>query len=198
MKQLSLSLGLALGTVAFAQTGVQLGTPIFGGNGCPAGTASATISNDAQTLSILFDEYIAEAGRSTNRRMDRKACNVSIPVRVPQGFSVAIFKVDYRGFNFLPSGANSQFNVEYFFAGSQGPRYTENFRGPIDEDYLISNRLLASSIVWSPCGEQVILRANSSMRVTTNTRMDQAVSTVDSADVQSGLIYHLQWRRCTR
>ena len=191
-------LGIVLGSSAFAQSGVQLGTPAFGGNGCPAGTASASITNDGQTLSILFDEYIAEAGRTTNRRLDRKACNVSVPVKVPQGFSVAVFKVDYRGYNSLPAGASSQFNVEYFFAGSQGPRYTENFRGPLDDDYLITNKLLATSLVWSPCGQQVILRANSSMKATANARMDQTLATVDSADVQSGLIYHLQWRRCTR
>ena len=196
MKNIFLMVGVLIGTGAVAQNGVRLGTPAFGGNGCPAGTASASITNDGQTLSILFDEYIAEAGRTTNRRMDRKSCNVSVPVLVPQGFSVAVFKVDYRGFNSLPSGANSQFNVEYFFAGSQGPRYTENFRGPLEDDYLITNRLLATSLVWSPCGQQVILRANSSMRATANSRMDQTMSTVDSADVESGLIYHLQWKRC--
>jgi hypothetical protein len=196
MKKALLTVGVLIGSAAFAQSGLTLGTPAFGGNGCPAGTVSSAITDDGSAISILFDEYIAEAGRTTGRRLDRKACNVSIPVNVPQGISVAVIKVDYRGFNSLPAGSTSQFNVEYFFAGSQGPRYTENFRGPLEDDYLITNNLVASALVWSPCGQQVILRANSSMRATANNRMDQTLATVDSADVQAGLVYHLQWRRC--
>lgn len=196
MKKIVLTVGLLMGSSAFAQTGVQLGTPAFGGNGCPAGTASASISNDGRAVSILFDQYVVEAGRPTNRRLDRKSCNVSVPVHVPNGYSVAVFKVDYRGFNALPRGASSQFNVEYFFAGSRGPRYTRDFRGPLEDEYMITNNLVASSLVWSACGEQVILRANSSMRATTNARNDQTLATVDSADVQAGLVYHLQFRRC--
>ncbi len=196
MKKILLTVGLVMGSSAFAQVGVQLGTPAFGGNGCPAGTASASISNDGKAVSILFDQYVVEAGRPTNRRLDRKSCNVSVPVHVPNGYSVAVFKVDYRGFNALPRGASSQFNVEYFFAGSRGPRYTRDFTGPLEDEYMITNNLVASSLVWSACGEQVILRANSSMRATTNSRNDQTLATVDSADVQAGLVYHLQFRRC--
>lgn len=196
MKKIILTISLTIGASAFAQTGIQLGQPTFGGNGCPAGTASATLSADNSAVSILFDEYIVESGRPTNRRLDRKTCNVSVPVIVPQGYSVAVFKVDYRGYNSLASGATSQFNVEYFFAGSQGPKYTKNFTGPLDDEYMITNNLVAQSLVWSECGRQVILRANSSMKNTANSRMDQTLSTVDSADVQAGLVYHLQWRRC--
>lgn len=186
---------MCVGASAMAQS-ITLGQPSFGGNGCPAGTASATVTDDGKAVSILFDQYIVEAGRPTNRRIDRKSCNVAVPVRVPQGYSVSVFKVDYRGFNSIPRGAQSQFNAEYFFAGAQGPRYTKTFSGPIEDEYLITNNLVAQALVWSPCGQDVILRANSSMRVTANTRMDQTLATVDSADVQAGLIYHLQWRRC--
>lgn len=195
MKKVFLTIGMCVGASAMAQS-ITLGQPSFGGNGCPAGTASASVTDDGRSVSILFDQYIVEAGRPTNRRMDRKSCNVAVPVRVPQGYSVAVFKVDYRGFNSIPRGAQSQFNAEYFFAGAQGPRYTKNFNGPLEDEYLITNNLVAQALVWSPCGQDVILRANSSMRVTANTRMDQTLATVDSADVQAGLVYHLQWRRC--
>jgi hypothetical protein len=52
------------------------------------------------------------------------------------------------------------------------------------------------AIVWSGCGANTILRANTTMLVQSNSRRQQAMATVDSADVQAGLIYHLQWRRC--
>lgn len=173
-----------------------LGEPSYGGSGCPDGTASISLSPDQQSLSILFDEYFVEAGGHTKRRMRRKSCNVSIPVHVPQGYSISLFQVDYRGFNAIPRGGMSRFNVEYFFAGRRGPRMTRTFRGPVDDDYLISNDLIARALVWSKCGADVNLRVNSSMMVRTNRRKAEALSTVDSTDIAAGIIYKIQWKRC--
>lgn len=175
---------------------IKLGEPAYNGSGCPMGSASVSLAPDGSALSLLFDQYVVEAGGITGKRLDRKNCNISIPVHVPQGLSVSIIQVDYRGFNSLPLGSRSMFNVEYFLAGSRGPRVTRSFLGPQDREYLISNPLELSAIVWSPCGADVNLRANSSMTVYTNSRGDQVLSTVDSADVTAGIVYHLQWRHC--
>ncbi len=173
---------------------IKLGYPGYGGNGCPAGSASVTLSPDQTQLSILFDQYIVEAGGA--KTIDRKSCNIAIPVTVPQGWSISLFQVDYRGFNSLPAGARAVMNAEYFFAGSRGLRYSTSFYGPQAQDYLIQDGLLAEAIVWSGCGATTNLRVNTSMMVQTNRSREQALSTVDSADVQAGLIYHLKWRRC--
>ena len=201
MKNLRMGLLLAALTAttpawAWAQDDIYLGQPGYGGTGCPQGTVSATLSPDAKQLSILFDQFVAEAGRASGKTIDRKNCNVTIPVHVPQGFSVSIIQLDYRGFNSIPAGGMSQFNVEYFFAGSRGIRYTKSFYGPQDEDYLVRNTLEATGLVWSACGADVNLRVNTSVLAKTNYRKEQTMSTLDSIDVDSGMIYHLQWRRC--
>ena len=79
--------GLAMAAPASADD-ISLGIPGFGGSGCPAGSVSATLSPDAKSLSLLFDEYVVSAGGTTGRSFDRKTCNVAIPVHVPQGESV--------------------------------------------------------------------------------------------------------------
>lgn len=173
---------------------ISLGLPGYGGTGCPAGSVSTTLSPDSKALSLIFDGYQVEAGGTTGRTFDRKSCNVAIPVHVPQGQSVAIISIDYRGFNHLPARASSQFDVEYFFAGGTGPAFRRTFTGPLDQDYTINNQLVAQSLVWSPCGADVNIRTNSSMRVTTPG--PQALATVDSEDVNAAIVYHLQWRRC--
>jgi hypothetical protein len=170
-------------TLAHAQNDIALGQPGYGGTGCPAGTVDAVLSPDAKSLSILFDEYVVEAGGSTRKTFDRKSCNIAIPVHVPQGMSVSIIAIDYRGYNSLPARAQTDFNVEYFFAGTRGPAFRRTFRGALDDDYLIRNRLTAQAIVWSACGADVNLRTNSSIRVRTPTRK-QALATVDSQDVR--------------
>src|SRR5687767_2321492 len=81
---------------------IRLGTPAIGGSGCPQGTASAVLSPDGKTLSVLFDQFQVEAGRTTGKQIDRKTCDMGIPVHVPQGFAVSVLQVDYRGFNALP------------------------------------------------------------------------------------------------
>jgi hypothetical protein len=176
--------------------GLKLGNPAYGGTGCPAGTASVTISPSEDAISILFDGYIAEAGGMTGKRVDRKSCNLAIPVQVPQGYSVSIFQVDYRGFNSVPRGGRNQFDVEYFFAGSRGPMIRRTFMGAVNDAFSITDRLLASAVVWSRCGESVNLRINSSMMAMSNARNEQALGMVDSADISNGLIYHIQTRRC--
>lgn len=190
-------IGALLLSVAAQAQGLRLGEPGYGGTGCPAGSASVTLSPDEKALSLLFDSYVAEAGNTTGRTVDRKSCNITIPVSVPQGFSVAVFRVDYRGYNFLPgNGARSRFDVEYFWAGSRGPRMSRTFMGPMNDNYTLTDNLVAQTLVWTPCGASVNLRINSSMMAQSNSRMDQTIATVDSADVSSGLVYHLQWRRC--
>ncbi|WP_018151397.1 DUF4360 domain-containing protein [Leeia oryzae] len=182
------------GAAAWADD-IRLGDPGYGGTGCPSGTVSATLSPDAKSLSLLFDQYQVAAGGNTGKSFDRKSCNIAIPVHVPQGLSVSVLKVDFRGFNHLPQSATSQFNVEYFFAGTRGPAFQRQFRGPLEEDYLINNVLTVQAIVWSGCGVDVNLRTNSSLRVNTVYNRE-AMSSIDSEDVNAGIIYQLQWRQC--
>lgn len=193
-KSVLLACSLLLSAPAFA-TDISLGTPGYGGTGCPVGTVSATLSPDAKSLSLLFDQYQVSVGGTTGKSFDRKSCNIAIPVHVPQGLSVSILKIDYRGFNRLPQSASSQFNVEYFFAGTRGPSFQRSFRGVLEEDYLINNELLAQAVVWSGCGADVNLRTNSSMRVSTVSNRE-AMSSIDSQDVNASIVYHLQWRKC--
>jgi hypothetical protein len=185
----------AFATAAHADD-ISLGENIgYGGTGCPDGTASVTLSPDAKSLSILFDEYFVEAGGTTNRSFQRKSCNIAIPVHVPQGLSIAVLAIDYRGYNNIPQGANTQFSVEYFFAGAQGPKFQKTYQGPLDSDYFIPNQLTAQSIVWSACGADVNLRTNTAIRVTTK-QNKEAYASVDSQDVTASIVYKLQWKSC--
>ncbi|MFS4457983.1 DUF4360 domain-containing protein [Bdellovibrio sp. HCB2-146] len=196
-KMLSLMI-LALSAISLqaeAQS-LRLGQPAYGGTGCPSGSASVTLSPDNSAVSILFDSYITEAGHATGRTVDRKSCNISVPVQVPNGYSVAVFQVDYRGYNLVPRGGMARFDAEYFWAGSQGPRISRTFMGPTNDNFSLTDNLLAQTMVWTPCGASVNLRVNTSMMSKSNARGEQAMSMVDSADISSGLIYHIQYRRC--
>jgi len=191
-----LASALMLTASAFAAGDISLGEPGYGGTGCPDGTVSVTLSPDQKSLSLLFDQYQVAVGGETGKSFDRKSCNIAIPVHVPQGLSVSILKIDFRGFNHLPQSATSQFNVEYFFAGTRGPAFQRKFHGTLDEDYLINNELTAKAVVWSGCGADVNLRTNSSMKVQTVANKE-AIASIDSEDVNAAIVYQLQWRACS-
>ena len=174
---------------------IQLGVPGYGGNGCPANSASVTLTDDKKSLSIIFDQFVAEAG-GMNKQLDRKTCNIAIPVHVPQGMSVSVIDVDYRGYVSLPSQASARLTAEYFLAGSLGPRFDKTFTGRTDSDYTFKNDIGIQAQVWSPCGADTILRVNAAMLVKTNRYNDEALATVDSADFKAGMLYKLQWRTC--
>lgn len=196
MKKL-VSVSLLVGSLgAFAQDTIQLGYPAYGGNGCPSGTASATLSPDGTALSIIFDQFLTEAGPAAGKTIDRKSCNIAVPVHVPNGFSISVLAVDYRGYVGLPTQSSARLQAEYFFAGMQGPRFVKDFFGRTDTDYLFNNQLGVQAMVWSPCGADVNLRVNASMMVRNTNRQLDAIATVDSADISAGLVYHFQMRRC--
>jgi hypothetical protein len=184
-----------LATPSFADD-IRAGNPSYGGTGCPAGSVSAALSPDGKSLSFLFDSFVAEAGGTTTRQVDRKTCNIAIPIHVPEGMSVSIFQIEYQGYNNLPLGASSQFSADYFFAGSRGPTYTKTFSGQLAAEFLLKNTIGLTSIMWSPCGQEVNLRINSSMQVRTNEQKEAAFASIDKADLGKGLSYFLQWRRC--
>ncbi|WP_020559690.1 DUF4360 domain-containing protein [Thiofilum flexile] len=188
----ALTLGLA--TTSAQAAAITLGNPSYGGSGCPAGSASASISPDGSALSILFDSFTVEAGGS-NARVGRKSCNLSIPVRVPNGFSVSLIDADYRGFVDVPRGSMARLDTEYFFAGTQGPKFTTTFTGPYSNSYTKSHNLIATSNIWSACGASVNLRVNSGMMVRAR-GSSEALATVDSADFKAGVVYHLKYRTC--
>ena len=60
----------------------------------------------------------------------------------------------------------------------------------------INNELSAKAVVWSGCGADVNLRTNSSMRVKTVSNKE-AMSSIDSEDVNAAIVYQLQWRSCS-
>ena len=111
MKRTLIGLLLLSGAAAVAPGPAQaqqltLGAPNYGGTGCPQGTASVAVSPDARSLSILYDQYFVEVGPGTS--LARRSCNLAIPLHVPQGFSVSILGIDYRGFNFLEPGPTAR------------------------------------------------------------------------------------------
>jgi hypothetical protein len=182
--------------------GLAMQMPTYAGTGCPQGSASAIMSPDGKTLSVLFDSYVAEAGNQVATARDAKGCQINIPFIVPPGFAVQVVKMDYRGFTSLPTGARSTFGAGFRFLEVNG-RQTNAARvlrasvmlGPKTENFVLTSVIQGPKA--SPCGQNFVLAAESTLNVQSNRSGEQAISTVDSIDaVQTPVVYSLRWHRC--
>jgi hypothetical protein len=168
------------------------------GNGCPS-TVSATFSPDRKSVSVLFDDFTAEAGVGVGRNSDTKSCEVSIPLLVPDNMSVSVQQVNYRGFYSVPQGGRFELTsmtsaiprlsfLALFPFGTNAimkesidlaehkkvvvGSSTDNF------DLVLDNTLPQKSA----CGGIARLNILTTLKVTSNNSGDQTIATVDTMD----------------
>jgi hypothetical protein len=170
---------------AFAAEKVEIQGATYGGNGCPTDSANVSISPDGQELTILFDKF---AALGSNPAESRKSCNLSIPIKVPQGFQISLYNADYRGY--VAPATTGKLRAEYFFAGQKGPVFERQFPGEVN--YNVRDSLTTQTNVWSGCGDSLNMRVNASM-----VAAGKGLASVDSLDLaHRGLVYHVKYRTC--
>jgi hypothetical protein len=76
---------LLLSAPVFAADDISLGEPGYGGTGCPAGTVSVTLSPDAKSLSLLFDQYQVAVGGIPARALTARAAISPFLCMCPKG-----------------------------------------------------------------------------------------------------------------
>ena len=167
-------------TIAFADLapqGVQITRVNVNGSGCNSTNASSLLSPDGKSLSLLFDNYIAQTSPSSPEP-SKKNCDVDVEFQIPAGWSFALFSADFRGFASIDEGALGIQEVVYSFPNApQAPAYpsypgyspghpvngspviksghysfsSKILRGPYNDNYQFHNELGPNDVAWSPC-----------------------------------------------
>ncbi len=170
------------------------------GSGCRPGTAAVATAPDNTAFTVTYSEYLAQVGVGAEPTDFRKNCQLNILVHVPQGFTYAIAKADYRGFAHLVSGATATQRANYYFAGDAATaRVAHPFRGPLSDNWQTTDATPVAELVWSPCGMNRNLNINTDLRVaagTSNPNHTTSFITMDSTDGSVKTIYHFAWKRC--
>lgn len=180
---------------------VQMGQPQFRGDACDDNSARGTLSPDKTTLSIIFDRYSAEAGDA--QRKGAKMCNIRIPFDVPDGFRVALIKIDYRGFSSTPENGKNKLltTYQFFDKRTRAPLHSpvkrkKWFLGDQSTDFTLYS-MLTDQPFWTECGQDFDLYVGTRLVAFTNDRLELSqitLDTVDTTQAQAG--YHLLWRKC--
>ncbi|MGK5734092.1 DUF4360 domain-containing protein [Streptomyces sp. URMC 124] len=172
------------------------------GSGCPAGTASLTVSPDNTAFTVTYSNYQAQVGVGAKPTDFRKNCQLSLNVHVPQGFTYAVAQADYRGFAHLEKGAAGLERANYYFQGmSQTTYVNHHFTGPLHDNWQTSDTTDIDSVVYAPCGAVRYLNINTELRVdagTSDTTRTTSFLAMDSTDGSISTLYHFAWKQCPR
>lgn len=206
-----------------APSKVIMHNPSYAGSGCPEGTTSVAMSGDNRAVSIIFDQFMVEAGSGVKKLSTEKTCRLVIPIEAPKGFRMAVAQMDYRGFNALPENARAkltavhQIRHQLLKASGKKVKSQKVFEGPIAEDFFMSAVIANKPIfnvksqalnallnpIQKTCGGTYNLDVTVSISVLANPTGEQAMITLDSIDgqvsesnAQNSVAYHLQWEQC--
>lgn len=169
------------------------------GSGCPAGTTQVAAAADNTAFTVTYSDYLAQTGAGSGGVEFRKNCQLALRVHVPQGFTYAIARADYRGFASLQRGAFGQQRAGYYFQGAaQTTRTVHQFNGAYADSWQASDQTGYQDLVWAPCGEVRNLNVNTELRVYAGSSNPQALSfmSMDSTDGSVSTVYHFEWKEC--
>ena len=183
--------------------GMRILKPQLQGTGCSDEEVAVALSEDKRKISILFNNYVVQAGSSVGKSQDLKSCNINLPVMVPAGHRVAVVALDYRGFASVPGGGLASLKTKYQFVSpmsmgiSRRVVRNEDFVGPFEDSYYLTSSLKAQKY-WSECGRNMVLKIETDLSAQTNSSSLDTLATLDSVDGQSteDLTYHLLWEKC--
>ncbi|MFE1560861.1 DUF4360 domain-containing protein, partial [Streptomyces sp. NPDC058734] len=158
------------------------------GSGCRPGTANVAVSPDNTAFTVTYSEYLAQVGKDAKATDFRKNCQLGLSVNVPQGYTYAIAKADYRGFASLAQGASATQNASYYFQGMQQTAYrSHTLSGPTEGNWQVSDAVPVEALVFHPCGAKRNLNINTELRAqagssdTANTTSFVAMDSTDGS-----------------
>lgn len=177
----------------------------YSGSGCPDGTVSMTLTDDKSSLSLIFDEFVVQAGETSQKQKETKSCNLIVPIKVPRGFQFAVLNSDQRGFYSVPKKAKAIFESSFQLTNTKNnwpvtPKVSKSvtINGEKEQDYTMTSKISATTL-WSPCGMDVNLHMGKKVSVTTNQKSEDIMATIDSIDNTIGKRragFELIWKRC--
>jgi hypothetical protein len=172
------------------------------GSGCEPGTAATALAPDSTAFTVTYSKYMAQVGVGAGPTDFRKNCQLNLKVMVPQGFTYAIAKADYRGFAYLEKGASATEQANYYFQGSsETARIKHTFKGEYDDNFTATDEVGVDALVYAPCGEKRNLNINTELRVnagSSNTKKTTSFMSMDSTDGSIKTIYHFAWKTCPK
>ncbi len=166
--------------------------------GCPAGSFSVVTSPDGSALSVLFDKFTV-SGTEANGGFARMTCALEIPLHLPEGYSLGVYQVDYRGFAHLEAKQRGELQVDYGTGrGNRGRRFHRDVKGVYDGDFTFNEDLRGGILKRMGCGDAAILNFAATLTLVSKRGASEGTMALDSVDgaPAGGLVFGLDLKKC--
>jgi hypothetical protein len=159
------------------------------GAGCPRGSWTSSLSSDGLALTLTFAKYFLEATPS-KPTVQSLACNITLGLDMPRGYTVGVTKVSYSGYANLQRGVTAEQIANYAWTGVgtvEGRQFTTKLAGPIDEDYVWTDDVVTRGvgIQFAPCDIRSSLQIRSRLTLNNPQRANGYFNTA-AIDVEQG------------
>ena len=176
---------------------ITLEVQTVNGSGCPAGTANVSMLPDNTGFKIVYSAFRAEDGGTADPLDIRKNCQVNLLVHIPQGFTFAVARADYRGGAHLENGATALERSNYYYQGSSGNNYADHtFAGPLDGTWRATDITQTADLVFAPCGVVRGLNINTELRVDAGASAAKSYISLRASDGEVYTLVQFHWKRC--
>lgn len=165
---------------------------------CGGGSYSVVNSPDGTSVSVLFDNFTAQ-GNQAAAGVARTNCAVRIPLNLPPGYSLGVFRMDYRGFAHLDPRQTAQLSVDYGVGRQgRGRNFRRGLKGAFDGDFSFVENIGAGLMKRAGCGEDASLNLAAALDLRSNGGSPEAVVTLDSIDgsASGGVIFYVDLKKC--
>jgi hypothetical protein len=168
-----------------------------GGSGCAQSGFELKRSTGKQLARLVFDDFTADA-TSGSSGFVRKACNLAIQLRIPEGYQVSLPPMIAEGAASTGSSARIQIRSEVWFQrGNSENQVVQNQVGA-NRDVLFDMPLteLGNAETWSDCSDRIVVRLNLSLLAQAPRSYGEAYGTVEQLKIYDPQVTGLRLRRC--
>lgn len=191
---------------------VQLSEAKYLGSGCPPGSVGSVLSPDQNEVSLLFDQFLVEAGQEKPR--DSRGCRIQMELKISNGnYRLRVDDVDFRGAVIIPRGASASLSARHAILatgiGMRNPhnasstRNQFNFLGPLEDSFLkvlepIDKGHPRLRSHFTRCDDAFYVLIDATLAITTNRQREDALLTLDTVDasLEPNIVMGLDWSTC--
>ncbi len=76
----------------------------YNGMGCPQGSVGQSFANDRQSLTLIFDQFVASTGVGVPEDEEVKECRIDLTMQTPDSVQITM---QTRGYTMLADGMSS-------------------------------------------------------------------------------------------
>jgi len=188
----------------------------IGGTGCSAGTVAPIFADDRSSLTLIFNDMIADIGPGVPKQRNRRHCNVDVAMKVPAGWTFEVAEVNWRGLVDLDKSVRGVLAGRWFWRGEREEKVTTKkvIDGPVSSSYLQhqAGEKDKASVFMACTTKDVTLNINTVVRLQYGNGGGQGEAkggagaaavnnakgsiTVDSIDASFKQELKLNWKRC--